>query len=87
MRTSSVGDSCSRCAPAWYWTIASAAFCRSSWPRACANWRSRIYDSYYQVVCAGIGGGIEWVRLLDRLTIQATRFFRHPPSFALLEPM
>lgn len=43
------------------------------------------YDSYYQVVCAGIGGRIEWVRLLDRLTIQATRFFRHPPSFALLE--
>lgn len=43
------------------------------------------YDSYYQVVCAGIRGRIEWIRLLDRLTIQATRFFRHPPSFALLE--
>ena len=43
------------------------------------------YDDYYRVVGAGISGRVEWVRLLDRLTIQATRFFRHPPSFALLE--
>lgn len=43
------------------------------------------YDGYYRTVCAGVSGRIEWVRLLDRLTIQATRFFRHPPSFALLE--
>ena len=43
------------------------------------------YDGYYRIVCGGVSGRIEWVRLLDRLTIQATRFFRHPPSFALLE--
>lgn len=43
------------------------------------------YESYYRIVCEGVSGRVEWVRLLDRLTIQATRFFRHPPSFALLE--
>lgn len=43
------------------------------------------YEGYYRIVCEGVSGRIEWVRLLDRLTIQATRFFRHPPSFALLE--
>ncbi|KUM42432.1 methyltransferase [Pseudomonas sp. EpS/L25] len=43
------------------------------------------YESYYRTVCEGVSGRVEWVRLLDRLTIQATRFFRHPPSFALLE--
>ena len=43
------------------------------------------YEGYYRIVCERVSGRVEWVRLLDRLTIQATRFFRHPPSFALLE--
>ncbi|KAF1056095.1 MAG: Chemotaxis protein methyltransferase [Pseudomonas delhiensis] len=42
------------------------------------------YASYYQQVTAGPRGAVEWSTLLDRLTVQETRFFRHPPSFALL---
>lgn len=42
------------------------------------------YSSYYQQVTAGARGAVEWSTLMDRLTVQETRFFRHPPSFALL---
>ncbi|UVE18129.1 protein-glutamate O-methyltransferase [Pseudomonas sp. LS44] len=43
------------------------------------------YASYYRQVTDGPRGAVEWSTLLDRLTVQETRFFRHPPSFALLE--
>lgn len=43
------------------------------------------YASYYQQVTDGPRGAVEWSILLDRLTVQETRFFRHPPSFALLQ--
>ena len=43
------------------------------------------YASYYQQVTDGPRGAVEWSTLLDRLTVQETRFFRHPPSFALLQ--
>lgn len=42
------------------------------------------YASYYSQVTAGARGAVEWSMLMDRLTIQETRFFRHPPSFTLL---
>jgi len=43
------------------------------------------YASYYRRVTDGPRGALEWVQLLDTLTVQETCFFRHPPSFALLE--
>lgn len=43
------------------------------------------YASYYRWVVDGPRGAVEWLQLLDRLTIQETCFFRHAPSFALLE--
>lgn len=42
------------------------------------------YSSYYRQVTDGARGAVEWSTLMDRLTVQETRFFRHPPSFALL---
>ena len=43
------------------------------------------YASYYRQVTDGPRGAVEWSTLLDRLTVQETRFFRHRPSFDLLE--
>lgn len=42
------------------------------------------YATYYRQVTDGPRGAVEWSSLMDRLTVQETRFFRHPPSFALL---
>jgi len=39
------------------------------------------YASYYQQVIDGPCGAVEWVTLLDRLTVQETQFFRHAASF------
>ncbi|BBP80782.1 methyltransferase PilK [Pseudomonas sp. Pc102] len=43
------------------------------------------YSSYYRQVTDGPRGAVEWSTLLDRLTVQETRFFRHRPSFDLLD--
>lgn len=43
------------------------------------------YASYYRQVTDGPRGAVEWSTLLDRLTVQETRFFRHRPSFEVLE--
>lgn len=43
------------------------------------------YADYYRQVTDGPRGAVEWSTLLDRLTVQETRFFRHRPSFDLLE--
>ncbi|WXL28045.1 CheR family methyltransferase [Ectopseudomonas mendocina] len=43
------------------------------------------YSAYYQRVTDGPRGAVEWSTLLDRLTVQETRFFRHQPSFDVLE--
>ncbi len=43
------------------------------------------YAAYFRQVTAGPRGAVEWSTLLDRLTVQETRFFRHRPSFELLE--
>ena len=42
------------------------------------------YTSYYHQVTDGPRGAMEWSTLLDQLTVQETRFFRHPPSFEIL---
>ncbi len=43
------------------------------------------YAAYYRQVTDGPRGALEWSTLLDRLTVQETRFFRHRPSFEVLE--
>lgn len=43
------------------------------------------YADYYRQVTDGPRGAVEWSVLLDRLTVQETRFFRHPASFEVLE--
>ncbi len=43
------------------------------------------YASYYRQVTSGPRGAVEWSTLMDRLTVQETRFFRHSASFDLLE--
>ncbi|WP_437880246.1 CheR family methyltransferase [Pseudomonas sp. LRF_L74] len=43
------------------------------------------YASYFRQVTDGPRGAVEWSTLLDRLTVQETRFFRHRPSFDLLQ--
>lgn len=43
------------------------------------------YRAYYLQVTDGLRGAVEWSTLMDRLTVQETRFFRHRPSFDLLE--
>lgn len=42
------------------------------------------YATYYGQVTDGPRGAVEWSHLMDRLTVQETRFFRHPPSFEVL---
>lgn len=39
------------------------------------------YGGYYRQVREGVRGALEWASLLDRLTVQETRFFRHQASF------
>ncbi len=43
------------------------------------------YAAYYRQVTDGPRGAVEWSTLLDRLTVQETRFFRHRASFDVLE--
>ncbi|MEX6501895.1 CheR family methyltransferase [Pseudomonas zhanjiangensis] len=43
------------------------------------------YADYFRQVTDGPRGAVEWSTLLDRLTVQETRFFRHRASFDVLE--
>jgi len=43
------------------------------------------FSEYWQMVKNGITGNLEWSELLDRLTVHETSFFRHGPSFKLVE--
>lgn len=43
------------------------------------------YQAYYDKVLNGASGAIEWSTLVDRLTVQETRFFRDPDAFAFVE--
>ena len=40
----------------------------------------RDYNNYFTQVTQGLSGMREWSRLLDRLTVRETSFFRHRPS-------
>lgn len=39
------------------------------------------YADYYSKVLDGPSAAIEWEALFDKLTVQETQFFRHPPSY------
>lgn len=43
------------------------------------------FQSYYQQLQTGPSAQQEWTILTDRLTVQETRFFRHPASFDLVK--
>jgi type IV pilus assembly protein PilK len=45
----------------------------------------RDYGEYFQQVTKGPSGAIEWSTLVDRLTVQETRFFRDPDALAFVE--
>ncbi|MFC3680597.1 CheR family methyltransferase [Bacterioplanoides pacificum] len=43
------------------------------------------YQEYYDRVTDGPSGAIEWNTLVDRLTVQETRFFRDPDAYAFVD--
>jgi len=43
------------------------------------------FDGYYLFVTAERRGKLEWLKLVDRLTVHETQFKRHPASFRLIE--
>lgn len=43
------------------------------------------YQAYYEKIVNGSSGAIEWSTLVDRLTVQETRFFRDPDAFEFVE--
>lgn len=63
---------------------------RRSFLKTCLSIRMREvgfddYLAYYNHICDGDTGLIEWNRLMDRLTVQETRFFRDPAAFSLVK--
>lgn len=42
------------------------------------------YQAYYEKIVSGPGAVVEWSTLVDRLTVQETRFFRDPDAFRLV---
>lgn len=42
------------------------------------------YQAYYEKVVSGPEAVVEWSTLVDRLTVQETRFFRDPDAFRLV---
>src|SRR5690554_5708240 len=42
-------------------------------------------QDYYQLVTSGTAGAIEWNTLVDRLTVQETRFFRDIDALTFVE--
>lgn len=42
------------------------------------------YQAYYEKIVSGPGALMEWATLVDRLTVQETRFFRDPDAFRLV---
>lgn len=63
---------------------------RRSFLKTCLSIRMREvgfddYLAYYNYIREGKNGLIEWNQLMDRLTVQETRFFRDPSAFALVE--
>lgn len=39
------------------------------------------FASYYLLIVDGVAGMVEWSRLIDRLVVKETSFFRHMPSY------
>ncbi len=63
---------------------------RKSFLKTCLSIRMREigfndYLRYYHFICDGDAGLIEWNQLIDRLTVQETRFFRDPAAYALVK--
>jgi type IV pilus assembly protein PilK len=63
---------------------------RRSFLKTCLSIRMREvgfdnYLDYYHHVSTGDAGLIEWNQLIDRLTVQETRFFRDPAAYALVK--
>lgn len=63
---------------------------RRSFLKTCLSIRMREvgfddYLTYYKYVSEGDEGLIEWNQLIDRLTVQETRFFRDPAAYALVK--
>lgn len=63
---------------------------RRSFLRTCLSIRMREigfddYLEYYRFVRSGDLGLIEWNQLIDRLTVQETRFFRDPAAYTLVK--
>ena len=44
----------------------------------------KTYSDYWESINNGITGKLEWVELLDKLTVHETSFFRHKPSYNLV---
>lgn len=44
----------------------------------------KTYQEYYDQIVDGTKGVIEWTTLVDRLTVQETRFYRDPDAFRLV---
>lgn len=42
------------------------------------------FEAYFNDLLKVPEGAIEWITLVDRLTVHETHFFRHPPSFELI---
>jgi chemotaxis protein methyltransferase CheR/type IV pilus assembly protein PilK len=42
------------------------------------------YQAYYEKIVSGPHAIVEWATLVDRLTVQETRFFRDPDAFRLV---
>ncbi|WP_152205611.1 CheR family methyltransferase [Marinobacter changyiensis] len=42
------------------------------------------YQAYYEKIVSGPEAIVEWATLVDRLTVQETRFFRDPDAFRLV---
>ncbi len=42
------------------------------------------YRDYYLLVTDRTSGGLEWIRLVDRLTVHETRFFRNPQAYEVV---
>lgn len=63
---------------------------RRSFLKTCLSIRMREvgyddYLKYYDFVLKGDEGLIEWNQLIDRLTVQETRFFRDPAAYGLVK--
>lgn len=43
------------------------------------------FSEYWEIINNGITGKLEWNELLDKLTVHETSFFRHSPSYNLVE--